>query len=255
MAAVGEHRWPHMRNRSRLTSSPHARGLTANRRRGIDSRSDRLPCCIDASCTSDICDAASAPPASRTLTSGTRSGNRSDRPGMRCSGCVLAACSSAAGHQSPRKPAATRDHEPARGVYAPPDPVPPASSSSRLPIPLLGPRARKRARTPPRSTGSGRNHRARWGSARRSTAPAPQSEPVTQASRLVALKRAVGGIPVWGENPGRRTSSPTTILGSLAFYVRDANKVWSASPIQRMRPYRARANRLSESEAAQLSQP
>jgi hypothetical protein len=176
-AAVGEHRWPQMRNRSRLTSSPDARGLTTNRRRGIDPRSDRLPCCIDASCTPDICDAASTAPASRTLASGTRSGNRSDRPGRRCSGFrALAACSSVAGHQSQRKPAATRDHEPARGVYAPPDPVPSASSSSRLPIPLLGPRARKRVRTPPRSTRSGRNHRARWGNARKANRPRSQNQ-------------------------------------------------------------------------------
>ena len=47
----------------------------------------------------------------------------------------------------------------------------------------------------------------RWGDARRSTAPAPQSKPVTPASRLVARVRAVGGIRARAENPGRRASS------------------------------------------------
>ena len=47
----------------------------------------------------------------------------------------------------------------------------------------------------------------RWDNARRSTAPAPQSKPVTPASRLVAQVRAVGGIRARAENPGRRASS------------------------------------------------
>ena len=47
----------------------------------------------------------------------------------------------------------------------------------------------------------------RWNDARRSTAPAPQSKPVTPASRLVAQVRAVGGIRARAENPGRRASS------------------------------------------------
>ena len=60
----------------------------------------------------------------------------------------------------------------------------------------------------------------RWGNARRSTAPAPQSKPVTPASRLVT-GRAVGGNRARAENPGRRASSPSNVLPSRAFVCAD----------------------------------
>ena len=118
-----------------------------------------------------------------------RSGDRADPSGPPWSGHrALPARSSVAGHRSPRKPAVTRDHEPARRADAPPDRVLSASSSSRLSIPLLRLRARKRARTPARSTRSGTKPPGRWGNVRRANAPAPQSKPVVQASRLVTQK-------------------------------------------------------------------
>ena len=49
------------------------------------------------------------------------------------------------------------------------------------------------------------------GNARQCRAPAPQSKPVAHASRLVT-QCAVGGTRTWGESPGRRASSPTTVL-------------------------------------------
>ena len=101
------------------------------------------------------------PPASRTFASGTRSEDRSDRPDLPWSVYrPPAARSSVAGRRSPRKPAASRDREPTHRADALPNLVVSASSSPRLPIPLLEPRARKRARTPARSTGLGRGHRA-----------------------------------------------------------------------------------------------
>jgi hypothetical protein len=58
-----------------------------------------------------------------------------------------------------------------------------ASWSSSLPVPLLGPRGRKRARTPERSIRLGRGHRAGGVTP---VGTGPQSKPVTPASRLVA---------------------------------------------------------------------
>jgi hypothetical protein len=59
---------------------------------------------------------------------------------------------------------------------------------------------------------SGRHHRAGGGNARRSTAPAPQSEPVTHASRLVAQIALSVAVGLRAENPGRRASSRSTVL-------------------------------------------
>jgi len=56
----------------------------------------------------------------------------------------------------------------------------------------------------------------RWDNAGRSTAPAPQSKPVTVAYRLVAQRCATGGNRAWAENPGRRASVSTLLL-SRAF--------------------------------------
>jgi hypothetical protein len=67
-------------------------------------------------------------PPRRRIASGTRSGDRSDRPGLRWSGChPLAGCSDGVGHRSPTRAAATRDHESAHRAYALPDCVPSAS--------------------------------------------------------------------------------------------------------------------------------
>lgn len=52
----------------------------------------------------------------------------------------------------------------------------------------------------------------RWGNAGRSTAPAPQSKPVTHASRLVAQVAPLVALGLRAENPGRRASSPVTLL-------------------------------------------
>src|SRR5207248_5030476 len=53
-----------------------------------------------------------------------------------------------------------------------------------LPVPLG--LARRSTRIPERSDPFGTRPPGRWGNARRSTAPAPQSKPVTHASRVVA---------------------------------------------------------------------
>ena len=130
---------------------------------GIDPRSDRLrsPCRADASCAPDIRNTAPADPASRGIASGTRSGDRSDRPEQPWRGSrPLAARSGVVGHRSPPRPAATRDHDWIHLASAPPSPVASGSWSSSLPLPLLGPRRRERARTPERSIRSGRRHRA-----------------------------------------------------------------------------------------------
>ncbi len=58
-------------------------------------------------------------------------------------------------------------------------------SSSRLPIPLLGPRAKDEGENPRASNQIGTTPPGRWGDACRSRAPAPQSKPVAHASRLV----------------------------------------------------------------------
>ena len=63
----------------------------------------------------------------------------------------------------------------------------------------------------------------RWDNAGRSTAPAPQSKPVTVAYRLVAQRYAIGGNWASAENPGRRASvyDSTPIAG---VYVNQTSK-------------------------------
>ena len=107
----------------------------ASRKTGIDPR-DRLgfQCCVHASCTPDIPNAASAGRASRTIASGTRGGGRSDGAGLRWSGCrPLAGCSGVVGHRLPPTAAAIRDRESTRHAYALPNCVRSASWSSSLP--------------------------------------------------------------------------------------------------------------------------
>jgi hypothetical protein len=148
------------------------------------------------------------PPVSRTFASGTRNENCLDRPRLPwCGYRAVGARSGVAGHRSPRKPAATRDRGPTRRADVLPYPV--ASAYPRLPIPLLEPRAGKRART--RAHGLGRGHQAGGVTpVERDAGPAGK----TSNPRLPPrdAERAVGGIQAWVENPGRRASSPTTLL-------------------------------------------
>jgi hypothetical protein len=73
--------------------------------------------------------------------------------------------------------------------------------------PSVGSTRKKEGQNPRAVNQIGTRPPGRWDNARRSTAPAPQSKPVTPASRLVAQVRAVGGIRARAENPGRRASS------------------------------------------------
>ena len=124
---------------------------------------------------------------SRAIASGTRTGARSDRADRRRSGSrPLADCRRVAGCQSPARAAAVRDRESTRHAYALPNCVRSASWSSSLPVPLVGPRGKEQGVDPRAFNQVGTQPPGRWGNARRSTAPAPQSKPVTPASRLVA---------------------------------------------------------------------
>ena len=71
---------------------------------------------------------------------------------------------------------------------------------------------KKEGRTPRAFNQIGTRPPGRWGNARRSTAPAPQSKPVTHATRLVAHVAPLVGIRTWAENSGRRASSSMTLL-------------------------------------------
>ena len=138
------------------------------------------------SCTPDIRNAGSGRPASRAIASDTRGGGRSDRAGLPWSGCdPLAGCSGVVGHRLPPRTAAIRDRGSARHAYALPSCVPSASWSSSLPVSLLGSCVRKRRGTPSDHQAR-RQYRAGGVTSQRSTAPAPQSNPVAPASRLVA---------------------------------------------------------------------
>ena len=144
-------------------------------------------CCVDAACTPDIRHAASTGRASRTIASGTRGGGRSDGAGLHWSGChPLAGCSGVVGHQLPPTAAAIRDRESTRHAYALPNCARSASWSQAFPS-LWWVRADgKRGQNPRAFNQVGTRPPGRWGNAHRSRAPAPQSKPVTPASRLVA---------------------------------------------------------------------
>ena len=135
-------------------------------------------------------------------------------------------------------PAATRDREPARRADALPNPVASASSSPRLPIPLLEPRARKRARNPRAFNRIGTRPPGQWVTpAEQNTGPAVKTSNPRLSPR--DAKRAVGGIRAWGENPGRRASSPTTVLRFAALAYPDGKKSAQTSPHESAdpRPY------------------
>jgi hypothetical protein len=140
----------------------------------------------DARCLVVQLDAGGSP--SRAIASGRRSGGRADRVGLRWFGTrPLARCAVAVWRRLPPRPAVIPGRHSARHAYAPPNCLPSASSSSSLPVPLG--LARKEHEDPARFRHIGTRPPGRWGNARRSTAPAPQSKPVTHASRLVAHER------------------------------------------------------------------
>jgi hypothetical protein len=83
--------------------------------------------------------------------------------------------------------------------------------SSRLPNPLFGPTRKERERTPARLARLGRGHRAGGVTpVEQATGPAVKTSSPCLPPR--DAERAVGGIRAWGENPGRRASSLTTVL-------------------------------------------
>src|SRR5947209_13177107 len=83
--------------------------------------------------------------------------------------------------------------------------------SSRLPIPLLGPRGRKRARTRRAFNRIGTGPPGRWSNANTDKTPALRSKPVTDASRLVThYAPSVAS--------GRRVKIPATGPAHLRLY-------------------------------------
>jgi hypothetical protein len=176
------------------------------------------------------------PPASGTSASGTRSADRSDRPGLAWSGYrAPSGRSSVAGHRSPRKPAATRDREPTRRADARLDPVASASSSPRLPIPLLEPRAKEEGEKPRAFNRIGTRPPGRWVTpAEQDAGPAVKTSDPRLSPRDAQC--AVGGIRAWGENPGRRASSPTTVLPFAALAYPDRKKFARTPPHELVDP-------------------
>lgn len=79
-------------------------------------------------------------------------------------------------------------------------------------------------RTPERSNRVGTKPPSRWDIAGRTTAPAPQSKPVTQP-HASWRDSAVGGLRVWAEDSGRRASL-TTDLTPIATVVCANPKIW-----------------------------
>jgi hypothetical protein len=131
---------------------------------------------------------------SRASGPGTHSGDRSDRPGPRWCGCHwLAGPSGFVEHRLPATADERRAHDGVRLAGALPGHVPFASCLQAFPSLSLGPRGRKRVRTPERSNQMGSRHRA-GDHSRGRRAPAPQSKPSRPVSRLLAQGRAVAGI-------------------------------------------------------------
>ena len=168
---------------------------------------------------------------SRALGADTRSESRSDRVGLLWSGGrPLAGCSGVVGHQLPARAGAIRDRESTRLAYALPSCVPSASWSSSLLVPLLGPCERKRARTLARSIRLGRVHRA-GGVTPVEVRHAPQSKPVTPALHASRRRSHRRWLRAWAENPGRRASSPSTVLLLRAFVWGTGVRSLEASPL------------------------
>ena len=183
--------------------------------RSMDPRSDRLrlPCCADVSCTPDGRNAASAGPCSSY-----DRGGYAWRGSLGPTGCATVRSSSARRAFRPRwaSTACESRRDPAIAIEF-------ASSARRR---VLSPQGHGAHVFPSlcrvRAQGRGLEPRAfgqietrppgRWGNAGRSTAPAPQSKPVTHASRLVAQVASLMALGLRAENPGRRASSITTLL-------------------------------------------
>ena len=93
---------------------------------------------------------------------------------------------------------------------------------------------RKRARTPRALNRIGTGHQGRWVTpAEQDTGPAVKTSNPRLSPR--DAQRAVGGIRAWGENPGRRASSPTTVLRFAAIAHPDRKKLLKSSAQQRPR--------------------
>ena len=90
------------------------------------------------------------------------------------------------GRRSPTGLALTREHDCVRLACAPPSPVARAPWLRSLPVPLSGSRRREEGQNPGAFNQIGTKPPSRWDNAGRSTTPAPQSKPVTPASRLMA---------------------------------------------------------------------
>jgi hypothetical protein len=91
-------------------------------------------------------------------------------------------------------------------------------------------RAEGRGLEPRASNEIGTRPPGRGGNACRSTAPAPQSKPVTHASRLVAQIAPLVAFGLQAENPGRRASHMPTLLLSRAFMWTRPQKFARARP-------------------------
>ena len=114
--------------------------------------------------------------------------------------------------------------------------------SSRLPNPLFGATRKERERNPARLARLGRGHRAGGVTpVEQATGPAVKTSSPCLPPR--DAERAVGGIRAWGENPGRRASSLTTVLPFGCFRTRTSKSLrgpslrpWAHTAASRRRP-------------------
>jgi hypothetical protein len=85
-----------------------------------------------------------------------------------------------------------------------------------FPIPSVGTARKEEGENPDAFNHIGTRPPGRWDNARRSRSTGPAVK--TSNPRLPPrdAEHAVGGIRAWDENPGRRASSPTTVLRSRA---------------------------------------
>ena len=101
--------------------------------------------------------------------------------------------------------------------------------------PSVGTTRKEEGENPARSTGLGRGHRAGGVTpVEQDTGPAVKTSNPRLSPR--DAKRAVGGIRAWGENPGRRASSPTTVLPFAALAYPDRKEFARTSPHQSTDP-------------------
>ena len=143
------------------------------------------------------------------------------------SGAIRSRRSGVVGHRSPARAAAMHDHESTRLAYALPERVPSTSWSSSFPSPCWV-RAERRGPEPPRGQQIETRPPGRWGNARRSTAPAPQSKPVTppRASWRRSRRRWHSGLGRESWPQGQLVADTTPIAG---VYVNQTSKARSDS--------------------------